>query len=131
MTDPVTDPATDPAPPRRVAIVDDDLRIRTLLRLELEDLGAVVECYASGEEALERLDAQRPDLVLLDVGLPGLDGLGCLGELRARGLRARVVLMSAHWDPGDAEGHRAAGADGFVLKTELPALLEAWLAAPP
>ena len=126
----MTDPATDPAPPRRVAIVDDDLRIRTLLRLELEDLGARVECYASGEEALERLEAQRPDLVLLDVGLPGLDGLECLGQLRAQGLRARVVLMSAHWDPGDAEAYQAAGADGFVLKTELPALLEAWLAAP-
>jgi two-component system KDP operon response regulator KdpE len=127
----VADTTANSGSPRCVAIVDDDVRIRTLLRLELEDLGAEVACYASGEEALEQVEAQRPDLVLLDVGLPGLDGLDCLGQLRARGLRARVVLMSAHWDPGGAEGHRAAGADGFVLKTELPALLEAWLAAPP
>ena len=119
--------AANPVGPQRVAIVDDDVRIRTLLRLELEDLGAEVACFSSAEEALGELAAGGPDLVLLDVGLGGMDGLTCLGLLRQQGLRARVVLMSAHWDPGNAEGFRAAGADAFVLKTALPALLEEWM----
>ena len=119
--------AANPAGPQRVAIVDDDVRIRTLLRLELEDLGAQVACFSSGEEALRELAAGGPDLVLLDVGLGGMDGLTCLGLLRQQGLRARVVLMSAHWDPGSAQGFQAAGADAFVLKTDLPALLEEWM----
>jgi len=124
----VADPeAPDPRGLQRVAIVDDDVRIRTLLRLELEDLGAQVACFSSGEEAVGDLVAGGPDLVLLDVGLGGMDGLTCLELLRQQGLRARVVLMSAHWDPGSAEGFRAAGADAFVLKTALPALLEEWM----
>ena len=119
--------AAAPAAPKRVAIVDDDVRIRTLLRLELEDLGAQVACFSSAEEALDQLAAGGPDLVLLDVGLGGMDGPTCLGLLRQQGLQAKVVLMSAHWDPLSAEGFRAAGADAFVLKTALPALLEEWI----
>lgn len=106
--------------PKVVAVIDDDARIRTLLRLELEDFGAMVQCCRSGEEALAVLDPTALDLVLLDVGLPGMGGLDCLQQLRLRGLRARVLLMSGHWDPPGEEQIRAFGADGFVVKTALP-----------
>lgn len=109
--------------PLSVAIVDDDVRIRTLLRLELEDLGALVMCFSSAEEALDGLSNDRVDLVLLDVGLPEMDGITCLRRLRQQGLATMVVLMSGHWDPEDEEEVRAAGADGYVIKTGLPALL--------
>lgn len=109
--------------PRSVAIVDDDVRIRTLLRLELEDLGALVVCFSSAEEALVGLRDSSFDLVLLDVGLPEMDGIACLRQLRRQGLATKVVLMSGHWDPVDEEEVRAAGADGYVVKTGLPALL--------
>jgi CheY-like chemotaxis protein len=109
--------------PRSVAIVDDDVRIRTLLRLELEDLGALVICFSSAEEALNGISNQSVDLVLLDVGLPEMDGITCLRQLRQQGLATKVVLMSGHWDPVDEEEVRAAGADGYVVKTGLPALL--------
>ena len=109
--------------PRSVAIVDDDVRIRTLLRLELEDLGALVVCFSSAEEALNGIPNNGVDLVLLDVGLPQMDGIACLRLLRQRGLATKVVLMSGHWDPVDEEDVRAAGADGYVVKTGLPALL--------
>ena len=103
--------------PQEVAVIDDDARIRTLLRLELEDFGAKVECCGSAEEALAVLDPASLDLVLLDVGLPEMGGIACLRRLRQRGLRARVLLMSGHWDPPAADQILALGADGFVVKT--------------
>ena len=109
--------------PRSVAIVDDDVRIRTLLRLELEDLGALVVCFSSAEEAIAGIGNNSVDLVLLDVGLPEMDGITCLRRLRQRGLATKVVLMSGHWDPEDEQEIKAAGADGYVIKTGLPALL--------
>ena len=109
--------------PRSVAIVDDDVRIRTLLRLELEDLGALVICFGSAEEAIDGIRNNSVDLVLLDVGLPEMDGITCLRRLRQQGLASKVVLMSGHWDPEDEQEIKAAGADGYVIKTELPALL--------
>jgi len=119
----VADTPAHPRAPRSVAVVDDDVRIRTLLRLELEDLGALVVCFSSAEEALNGIPNNGVDLVLLDVGLPQMDGIACLRLLRQRGLATKVVLMSGHWDPVDEEDVRAAGADGYVVKTGLPALL--------
>ena len=119
----MADTPAHPRAPRSVAVVDDDVRIRTLLRLELEDLGALVVCFSSAEEALNGIPNNGVDLVLLDVGLPQMDGIACLRLLRQRGLATKVVLMSGHWDPVDEEEVRAAGADGYVVKTGLPALL--------
>ena len=119
----MADTPAHPRAPRSVAVVDDDVRIRTLLRLELEDLGALVVCFSSAEEALNGIPNNGVDLVLLDVGLPQMDGIACLRLLRQRGLATKVVLMSGHWDPVDEEDVRAAGADGYVVKTGLPALL--------
>lgn len=120
MPEPLTSPTP---PPRRVAVVDDDVRIRTLLRLELEDLGAQVQCFSTAEEAIGGINHDSIDLVLLDVGLPEMDGITCLRRLRQNGVGARVILMSGHWDPNDDEDIRSAGADGYVVKTGLPALL--------
>jgi DNA-binding response OmpR family regulator len=119
----VADTSATPRAPRSVAIVDDDVRIRTLLRLELEDLGALVICFGTAEEAIDGINNNCVDLVLLDVGLPGMDGLTCLRRLRQQGLATKVLLMSGHWDPEDEAELRTAGADGYVIKTGLPALL--------
>jgi CheY-like chemotaxis protein len=119
----VADTNTSSGAPRCVAIVDDDVRIRTLLRLELEDLGALVICFSSAEEAIDGLRNDSVDLVLLDVGLPEMDGITCLLRLRQQGLATKVVLMSGHWEPVDEQEVKAAGADGYVVKTGLPALL--------
>jgi CheY-like chemotaxis protein len=120
-----------PFPPQTVAIVDDDVRIRTLLKVELEDLGAQVTCFRSAEDALAGLDPGGFDLVLLDIGLPDINGIACLDLLRQRGLRAHVVLMSAHWEPQGEGQIRALGADRHVVKTALPGLLVQLMAEVP
>jgi len=119
----VADTTANPGAPLCVAIVDDDVRIRTLLRLELEDLGALVLCFSCAEEAIDGISNDSIDLVLMDVGLPEMDGISCLRRLRQQGLATKVVLMSGHWDPEDEEEVWAAGADGYVIKTGLPVLL--------
>ena len=117
-----------PFPPQTVAIVDDDVRIRTLLQVELEDLGAQVTCFRCAEDALAGLDPGGFDLVLLDIGLPDINGLACLDLLRQR---AHVVLMSAHWEPQGEGQIRALGADRHVVKTALPGLLVQLMAEVP
>jgi two-component system KDP operon response regulator KdpE len=89
----VAESNANPPAPRSVAIVDDDVRIRTLLQLELEDLGAEVVCYRSAEEALSGLSNDGIDLVLMDVGLPEMDGVTCLRLLRQQGQKVVKVLM--------------------------------------
>jgi len=82
-----------------------------------------VVCFSSAEEALNGISNESIDLVLMDVGLPEMDGITCLRLLRQQGLATKVLLMSGHWDPVDEEEVRSAGADGYVVKTGLPALL--------
>ena len=106
----------------RVVLVDDQPQIRVGLRILLEaepDLEVVGEADdgAQGVELAERL---RPDLVLMDIRMPVLDGIGAARELRERGVPAHVLLITT-FDPGEyAETARAAGASGVLLKDDAP-----------
>lgn len=109
----------------RVAVVDDDFRIRDLLAYELEDLGSEVIRCCEGSELLAFTDFQLIDLVLLDWMMPGLAGAATLQQLRARGYRGRVVVVTALCDPMVKEQALALGATSVLLKTEvLPALAQ-------
>ncbi len=104
-------------PPRPlVLIVEDEPDMLLLLRLTLEDAGFDTCLAADGETALRRIDAERPDLVLLDLMLPVLDGWGVLAELATRAGGPPVVICSA--TDGRRERTRAAelGAAAFVSK---------------
>ena len=79
-----------------VLIVDDERGIRETLRGVLEDEGYAVETVASGEDALRALERRSYGCVLLDVWLPGIDGLETLERLRERGTEAAVVMISGH-----------------------------------
>jgi DNA-binding response OmpR family regulator len=82
-----------------VLIVEDDPGIRALLRVVLEVRGHTVHEAASGDVALEAARAAQPDVVTLDIGLPGLDGIGVLRALKEdAGLRDVPVLMVTAWD---------------------------------
>jgi DNA-binding response OmpR family regulator len=82
-------------------VVDDDLRVRDLLRRLLTRGGHAVTCAAGGEEALRLLRESNPDLVILDWMMPGLDGLGVLRRLRADPATAgtSVMVYTASDDP--------------------------------
>jgi DNA-binding NarL/FixJ family response regulator len=102
-------------------LVDDHASFRASARWLLETEGyEVVAEAASGEGALDQIAAVDPDLVLLDVNLPGIDGFEVAASLRARLPRARVVLLSSRElaDLGP-ERVRDCGALGFVHKADL------------
>lgn len=90
---------TTDSPVRRVLIVDDEDEIRSAMRQILAEEGYAVETVASGEEALAAIATRAPDLILLDVNLPGVDGWQVLDELRsAAGEQTPVVVMTAGYD---------------------------------
>jgi two-component system KDP operon response regulator KdpE len=99
----------------RVLVVDDEAEIRRALRTGLEYREFDVRGVASGEEALQEASSWRPDVVLLDLGLPGLDGFETLRRLRERS-RAAVIVISVM--PGESDKVRALqlGADDYLVK---------------
>ncbi len=102
---------------KRIALVEDNADNRLLLRTLLEDRYRLVE-YGSGPEALAGIVADPPDLVVLDVSLPGMDGTEVLTRLRAdrRGANLPVIALTAHAMMGDRERLLALGFDDYVPK---------------
>lgn len=118
-------PGGDAGPPVRVLLVEDDDANRTILGEFLRSRGFLVEEAASGPEALERIGAARPALVILDIQLPGLDGLEVLARLRAGATPPPPVLaLTALAMAGDRDRILAAGADGYLAKPASLAVLE-------
>jgi len=99
----------------RILVVDDEAEIRRALRTGLGYQGYDVQAVASGEEALERAAAWRPDVVLLDLGLPGVDGFDVLSRMRRLG-RAAVIVVSVMPDEKDKVRALDLGADDYVTK---------------
>ncbi len=115
------------ATPTRVLVVDDDPLVRSALGLMLggqEDLEVAGEA-ADGHEGVRLATDLRPDVVLMDIRMPRLDGLAATRELHARPYPPRVIVLTTF----DADEHvvsaLAAGADGFLLKDTPPAQIVA------
>src|SRR2546428_7425436 len=99
-----------------ILIVDDEPGVRTALTGVLHDEGYSVEAVSSGEACLERVTRGPVDLIVLDVWLPGMDGLATLARLRERQVAARGVLISAHGNIESAVRAIKMGAFDFVEK---------------
>ncbi len=99
----------------RVLVVDDDETIRRTLRINLRARGYEVEEVASGLDALSTLEDAPPDLVILDLGLPDVDGVEVLRRIR-RTSRVPVVVLSARQQSDDKVEALDEGADDYVTK---------------
>ncbi|HEX4216955.1 MAG TPA: response regulator transcription factor [Acidimicrobiales bacterium] len=99
----------------RILIIEDDERIRSSMRLALEDEGYTVDDVASGEEGVSRFTEQPAELVLIDLMLPGIDGFEACRTLR-RQSTVPVIMVTARSDTHDVVAGLEAGADDYVTK---------------
>jgi DNA-binding response OmpR family regulator len=104
---------TAPEKKKRVVVVDDHAKVLKFIEIDLKLRGFEVFCAGSGEQALELINSVKPDIVLLDMVMPGLDGFEVLRELRTTS-RIPVIAFSA--SPGNEDPALHAGATEFVHK---------------
>jgi DNA-binding response OmpR family regulator len=108
----------------RVLVVDDEPKIVQLVRDYLERAGFAVSTARDGKEALMRAHQERPDLIVLDLGLPGLDGLEVTRRLR-RDSGVPIIMLTARHEETDKVVGLELGADDYVTKPFSPRELEA------
>jgi len=101
---------------RRVLVVDDEPDLRDLLATSLRFAGFDVATAASGRAALDAVAAAPPDLIVLDVMMPDMDGFTVTRKLRARGDHMPVVFLTARDEPDDAVAGLTVGGDDYVTK---------------
>jgi DNA-binding NtrC family response regulator len=99
-----------------ILVVDDEPNVRRVLATLLEQAGMAVTRAESGEQALDLVRAQDPDLVLTDLAMPGMDGLALLSRLRASFPEIPVVLLTAHGTVANAVEAMKRGAHDFLTK---------------
>jgi CheY-like chemotaxis protein len=111
----------------RVLVVDDSATIRSLISINLWLAGYDVTEAHDGHECLSLVPATQPDLITLDVAMPGLDGFATVGRLRSDPVTAGtpIVMVTACTSPADVQRATALGVDGYVTKPFEPAELVA------
>lgn len=100
---------------QRILVVDDETNIRLLYEKELSDEGYEVILAADAREALALLDTGKPDLVVLDIKMPGMDGIETLGQILSRNNSIPVILNSAYSSYKDS--FLSWSADAYVIKS--------------
>ncbi|MGS2743419.1 response regulator transcription factor [Halomonas sp. LS-001] len=101
-----------------VLVVDDEPNIVLSLEFLMEQAGFTVTTAEDGEKALVCVEQKTPDLILLDIGLPGISGFDVLEQLRAQPLTKRlpVIILTAHGREVEREKGMALGADDYITK---------------
>lgn len=114
-----------PAMPIKVAIVEDDEEIRATLahRLNGNSSFRVVQAYGDAESALAGLASHAPDVVLMDINLPGVDGIECVRLLKPQMPDTQFVMLTVYEDNNRLFKSLMAGASGYLLKRTPPAKL--------
>jgi CheY-like chemotaxis protein len=118
-----------PASGRSILIVEDNTDARDALRVLLELDGHVVEAAGEGQEALELARAKNPDIALVDIGLPGIDGYEVARRVRAHDARRPVLIaLTGYGQPEDRRRATEAGFDEVLVKPVDPTALTELLA---
>lgn len=117
--------------PIRILLADDHHLVRAGIRALLQTVDGleVVDEARDGMEALRLLDQLKPDLVLMDVAMPGLSGLQALEMMRAAGSATKVIMLSMHANEEHVIRALSLGASGYVVKSAAPAELVAAIRA--
>ncbi|MDN5870163.1 MAG: response regulator transcription factor [Nitrococcus sp.] len=110
-----TDNSGEPTPPVRVLVIDDEAQIRRFLRISLASQGYEVLEAANAEEGLELAATRAPELIVLDLGLPGRDGKAVLEEIRSWSV-VPVMILSVRADENEKVRTLDAGANDYVTK---------------
>ena len=122
------------SPTFKVAVVDDDPRLRTLIAEELVDEGVTPLPCETGLSLLELLENESVDLIMLDLMMPGMDGVACLEEMRQRSIKIPVIVVTALNDEINRKRVHDLGAADYILKPDLferlPELLDQHLPGP-
>jgi len=116
-----------PAKPRPSILVVEDfamLRSSVMLWLEQRFPWCCIHGVESGEEALEHARAKRPDLVLMDLDLPGINGFEATSRMKLHAPEAAVVMLTMHDTPGHRLAAADAGAVGYIAKLDMEEQLE-------
>jgi CheY-like chemotaxis protein len=104
----------------KVLLVDDSPDFRKLLGRLLRGLGfEIAASVGSGEEALQLLASEHPDVVILDIAMPGLSGLETAQRIRALSADVKLLILSLHATPEYQEAAAAIGVDAYVCKSNL------------
>jgi DNA-binding response OmpR family regulator len=118
-------------PGTRILLVEDDPAITSFVGPQLEHRNLLVRCAYDGEEALAQIERFRPDLIVLDIMLPKLDGVGVLNRIRHSGNRVPVIMLTARDTTLDKVHSLEHGADDYLTKPfhikELVARIQALL----
>jgi two-component system response regulator (stage 0 sporulation protein F) len=107
----------------KILVVDDDEGLRDLYEEELEGEGYEVTTAKNGKESLQKVEKEKPDLVVLDIVMPKMDGMEALGRIIGKDKTIPVILHTSH--PGYQEDFMSWAADAYLLKsTDLTELKE-------
>jgi DNA-binding response OmpR family regulator len=102
-----------------IVIADDDRSVHKLYQRMFNQKTYEVRTASNGEEALKLIEAQTPDLLILDINMPVLDGFGVLEKLPKLSRRFPVVICTNQGDRVSRDRSAALGADGYIVKTEI------------
>ena len=108
---------------KRILVVDDEKHICELYKIELEDEGYLVTIANSGSEALDVVDKNPPDLIVLDIQMPGMDGIETLEKLLGKDKGVPIILNTAYSHYKD--DFQTWGADAYVVKSSDTSKLKA------
>ena len=109
-----------------VMLVDDEPKVLDLMAFRLRMLGHEVVTATDGGEALAQAETHDPDLIILDVAMPGMDGLAVCARLRQsdRHRKTPIIMLTARSEVEDVNRAMAAGADDYIVKPYDPAVLQ-------